>query len=399
MREPSPARDLASALRITTAIQIVATATVLALTTIAPIVAAGLGISAHWVGYQISLVYLSGAFASVAAGSLIARYGAVRVAEATVACCFLGLLGLATANLALIVLASLAMGIGYGLNNPASSQILMRVAPPERRNFVFSVKQAGVPIGGMLAGLLFPWLSVTVGWQGALVSLAIVPLLLLIPVVAMRGAFDELRNRGAPFWKGLVSGPRAVWADRRLRTIALLSLVYSAVQLSLSTFVVSMLIEENEWHPVAAGEVLALVQVAGAAGRLAWGHAADWARSSFSTFVLVGVLACLGAAATVGFDALPVPAGLLLLSVFAFCANGWNGVMLAETARLAPHGEVGQVTGGVLLFVFLGVVIGPSAFALLYGQIGSYALTFGIFGAVSLVAVAALLLAQRRPQP
>lgn len=42
---------------------------------------------------------------------------------------------------------------------------------------------------------------------------------------------------------------------------------------------------------------------------------------------------------------------------------------------------------------------GPSAFALLYGQIGSYALIFGFFGAGSLIAIATLLLAQRRPEP
>jgi len=58
-----------------------------------------------------------------------------------------------------MVLASMLIGIGYAFNNPASSHILKRVTPPRLRNLVYSIKQAGVPVGGILAALVMPPLS------------------------------------------------------------------------------------------------------------------------------------------------------------------------------------------------------------------------------------------------
>ena len=43
----------------------------------------------------------------------------------------------------------------------------------------------------------------------------------------------------------------------------------------------------------------------------------------------------------------------------------WHGILLSETTRLAPFGNAGAVTGGVLSFGQIGAFLGPSAFALL----------------------------------
>ena len=38
------------------------------------------------------------------------------------------------------------------MSSPAGSEILQRFSPPPIRNLVFSIKQTGVPLGGVLAG-------------------------------------------------------------------------------------------------------------------------------------------------------------------------------------------------------------------------------------------------------
>jgi len=50
----------------------------------------------------------------------------------------------------------------------------------------------------------------------------------------------------------------------------------------------------------------------------------------------------------------------------------WHGILLSETARLAPPGSVGAVTGGVLSFGQIGAFLGPSAFAFLLRLTGGY---------------------------
>jgi hypothetical protein len=81
---------------------------------------------------------------------------------------------------------------------------------------------------------------------------------------------------------------------------------------------------------------------------------------------------------------------------FGFCLVGWNGLWLAEVARAAGPGEVSLATGGVLAFTFVGIVLGPATFATIYRGVGSYAATFGIFSAYSLLGAAVLVLGLRR---
>ena len=52
-----------------------------------------------------------------------------------------------------------------------------------------------------------------------------------------------------------------------------------------------------------------------------------------------------------------------LALAFGATASGWNGVYLAEVARLAPSGQAGSATGGALAFTYAGVVAGPPLFA------------------------------------
>ena len=65
---------------------------------------------------------------------------------------------------------ALALGLGYGLLTPSASHLLARFAPAERRNLIFSLKQTGVPFGGIGAALITPAIAVTFGWRWALLG-------------------------------------------------------------------------------------------------------------------------------------------------------------------------------------------------------------------------------------
>ena len=62
----------------------------------------------------------------------------------------------------------------------------------------------------------------------------------------------------------------------------------------------------------------------------------------------------------------------LVGGVLSATAMSWHGILLSETARLAPTGRVGTVTGGVLSFGQIGAFLGPSAFSLLLHLTGGY---------------------------
>ena len=116
---------------------------------------------------------------------------------------------------------------------------------------------------------------------------------------------------------------------------------------------------------------------------------------SNSTLLLLSLQA-FGAAASVlllVFAALPagwtLPACAALAGLTAF---GWNGLHMAELARIAPPHLVGEVTSAANLFGFLGSICGPLAFSLVVGWSGSYTLAFLLAaGQLALFALAGLL--------
>jgi len=400
--ESTPARDaetLRHALIVTSLIQVTATAIALALTPIAPRAALDFGVGAHLVGYQISLIYFAGAIGSATAGTLLHRFGAVRIENVALALFALGLALLATASLPVAIFASLLIGFGYGIQNPASSQILGRVSPPHRRNIIFSIKQAGVPIGAVVASFCFPLLDKAVGWRAAFPVLALLPLMLIWHL--MRAHRDERHDyRGGPsLLRGLMEEQKLVWGRGELRILSLLGLLYSAAQLSLSAFIVLMLVDTDGWPLIEAGAVAGVVQLFGAGGRVFWGWLADHAGSGFA------ILSFIGIASTAGMLALPWLPGMAtlvqiaLLCALGFCLSGWNGVAMAEIARFSPIGQTGRVMGGALVYTFLGVMMGPSSFAVIYEHVRDYAQTFAIISvATGLGGVAAALMAMRVAQ-
>lgn len=385
---------LPATLTIATASQVMATSSVLGLATIPTIVSASIGVEPHLIGYQVSLIYCAGIVASALASGLVKRYGSARIAQIALYAAGIGFFGLASGVLPVMFLASVLIGIGYAFNNPASSHILKRVTPPRMRNLVYSIKQAGVPVGGILAALIIPPLSAATDWRLALVVFALATLALGAAFYPLRKSWDTDRDPNAMIGGAVLKGQAIVWSSPGLRALALLGLLYSAIQLCVSTFTVAMLVDEFHWSPVAAGAMAAAVQAFGAAGRIVWGLVADLIGSGFLVLSFLGLVTAAGCFflyfAGGGYHL----AVLVVLCSLGACSIGWNGVLLAETARLSP-GSAGTMTGEVLAYTFCGVMIGPSTFALIYGATASYPLTFSVFGVLALAGAVIAALAHR----
>jgi hypothetical protein len=68
----------------------------------------------------------------------------------------------------------------------------------------------------------------------------------------------------------------------------------------------------------------------------------------------------------------------LVGAVVSATAVSWHGILLSETARLAPAGTVGAVTGGVLSFGQIGAFAGPSVFSSLLAITGGYGIGWAV---------------------
>jgi MFS family permease len=355
-------------------------------------VAQTLQVSPALVGLYVSVTYAGAMVATLMGGATVARMGAIRVSQWGLVLCALGLLLCAVPWLPSMVLGAVLIGLGYGPITPASSHLLARTTPKHQMSLVFSIKQTGVPLGSMLAGAVVPPLELLGNWQLSLVAVAVVCLLCAWVSQSLRAELDSDRQPDTRIrWGSLIEPIRLVLAHRSLLTMASCSFMFSMVQLSLTTYLVTFLHDDLSYGLVAAGLALSVTQLGGIGGRVVWGYVADRWLGARRMLLLLASMMALGALAS-AFLTTDTPQAVVIAILVGFGASaiGWNGVYLAEVARRAPPGKASMATGGTLAFTFLGVVVGPPMFGALSGLFGTY--RAGFVGLMVMASISGMVL-------
>ena len=359
---------------------------------LAPVASVDLGVPASAVGLMTSLIYLAAALAAPQIGARVPQMGAVRVTQIGLVISGCGLALCAVAHPLVVLLAAIVIGIGYGPSTPSGSALLVDYTPPRMFNFIMSIRQTGVTLGGALSGFAVPWLMLAAGWRTSVVIAGAACLLVALGLQAVRARFDYKASAATVDTvarASLIESLRMVLAHRALRRLSMTAFLYGGVQLTYSSFMVVFMVEQAGMNVVRAGVVLSSGMLAGMIGRLAWGALADALGDSRKVLIGLGMVTTLCAALCTQITAQwPYAALLVLAVVFGACTFGWNGVYIAALAREAPPGKVAHATGASLCFAYGGAVVVPPLFALVQVLSGGYLAAFVM---LSLFAVAGVL--------
>lgn len=316
-------------------------------------------------------------------GAMLSHFGPIRTLQLGLACMAIGLLVLSQPLGLAGLLGAIALGFGNGPNTPAGSQILIRTAPPAHRTLIFSIKQAGVPLGGALAGLI---VAPLVSAQGLSVTLGFLILTLLaccLLVQAFR-SLDGERGPRQPAWAIALFQPRAVIAGvRTLRThpsLPLLTAVgasFSLMQACLTAFTATFVYGRDGGSLAEAGRVVAVMLGASMLGRIVLGWLADRIGNALRHLGLQAMASAIAVGLMVW--AVNQPAWVLYgcAALVGATAIGWNGVHIAELARVAPPHLVSGVTSASSLFGFMASVFGPLVFIALV-RVGGFEVAFHV---------------------
>lgn len=358
------------------------------------VMARDVGLDPALVGAYAAAGGISGMLGSLLGGGLTQRLGPVRVAQVGMGLIGLGLFLLLVPSLLLVAASAMLLGFGYGPANPYTAHVLARHTPASHRALIFSIKQAGVAAGAVLAGWLVPPLVVAFGWRATAGIAGAAVTLLAIASALLRPRYDAEREPGARIFHGNFVGPlRIVLGHARLRELVAVAVSYNVLQSSFTTAVVTYLVDGLGMTLTRAGTVLALANMVGIAGRISWGWVADFSGRPRTTLAGLGfVMAAAGGGVAAFGPDWPYAAVLAVAVVLGATAIGWNGVFLAEIARHAHPSQVARTTGGAASFGFLGGFVGPMTFSAIATATSSYALGYA---GVSLVALAGAFLCLR----
>jgi predicted MFS family arabinose efflux permease len=288
-------------------------------------------------------------------------------------------------------------GFGYGMLNPTSTKAVMSWFPPRQRATAIGVKQVGLPFGGALGATILPVLGLALGWRSAV---AVAATLLLASVAASIALYRDPPGltRPAPHTAG--RAVRSVLLTSQLWLVAIATLIFAAMQTVWMAFLVLYLQGVVGVTLLAAGRYLALAQLAGMCGRVAFGVLSDRTFGGRRRAPLV-IAGCLSALCSLGIAFTPAGSSAAWLSavaiVFGFAGIGWNGVQHTLMAELAGPTAAGTAVGLGLAVSSLGVTVGPPLFGWCVETVGGYR---GPWIGLALTMVAALgLLALVRERP
>ncbi|MBB5213706.1 MFS transporter [Parapusillimonas granuli] len=366
---------------------------------IAPAVSEEFGWSGSSIGYLTAANSLGGLAVLIAGSALFKRIGGMRTLQLTL---FAGAVSMAFflhPAVGVALAACFVMGLSNGAANPAGSEVLQRFSPPGKRNLVFSIKQAGVPLGGVIAGLLIPVMVAYAGWRTALfvcAGLVVLPTMLTWRVSAR---IDEAPAIGRP-WLGrpslqslraLDAPLRSLLRSRGLLKISVVGSLFAVSQSCWFTFTVVYLIDRLGFSLGQAGVVFAVMQTGGVIGRIGLGWLSDYLRSATASLSL----AALFSAATTALLGASTPQWplwtiVLLAFIAGSSAASWNGVQIAEVARRSPPDQISETAAGSSILVNLVNMLAPTAFAAFVAVTGRYDYAFAAAGACTLLVLAVL---------
>lgn len=383
---------------MTLVIQALVSMSIVTVPVLAPSAAGDVGVGADYVGLYIGIVYLASMLSTIASGQFVRRLGSIRISQLCLLVSALGLALLSVSSLPAVVASALLVGFAQGPVTPASSHLLVRLTQAKDLALALSIKQTGVPLGGALAGAVVPLLVLINGWSFAALVVSAACALLAFMIQPIRAAYDGDRQSGrAMSARGAVRPLVISISMARVRRLAACAFAFSALQLSLVTYLVTYLNTRLGYSLVQAGMMLALLQGTSIVARIFWGAVADRVSrpSGLLAILALGMATC---AVLIGLSTASwsVAAIATLCVATGATALGWNGVVLGEVAREAPAGQTVEATSGVVFFTYFGVLVGPPAFALTLQEAGSYLLGFVLLAIPPLLCCFWLLFAAAR---
>ena len=208
----------------------------------------------------------------------------------------------------------------------------------------------------------------------------------------MRKKFDDDRDPARKFhFSDFGNTLRAVIGTRALRNLSFACFAFNAVQTIFTVYFVVYLTTMG-YTLIAAGFVFSIAVAVAVPGRIIWGLLGS---SYVHPRVMMAALA-IGMAVSMFLlsicsEGWPTIIVGIVATLISATALSWHGVLLAETAREAPEGARGAVTGGVLSFGQVGALTAPSIFSVLLGVTNNYGIGFVVCSLPALFVGIALL--------
>ncbi len=224
--------------------------------------------------------------------------------------------------------------------NAASGRVVLGWFSARERGLAMGIRQTAQPVGVGIAAATLPPIAQRWGFEAA-VALPAVLCLVAAALVWLVVVDPPRRAATAAESSSPYSGPRMATLVR----LHLASSMLVVPQFVSAAFAVTFLVSARGWSPVAAGQLVAVVQVVGAAGRILAGVWSDRAGSRMGPMRIIAVLAALTILLWALGDVLDSWLAVAALVAALIVSVTDNGLGFTATAELAGPFWAGRALG------------------------------------------------------
>ncbi|HDR4900544.1 MFS transporter [Bacillus cereus] len=268
----------------------------------------------------------------------------------------------------------LLIGMFYSVSQPGGSKVILKWFPKENRGLAMGIRQAGIPIGGALAGVLIPFLTVQYNMTYAINSIACICIIggVLFFVFYKEPYVQEEARKGhnkISFWMEL----KVVICKKELYPIYITGICMISLQMVLVGHFMKFLAGEQSITSIVAGTVFSVMFFSGMIGRIALAAISDvFYKGNRRIPLFIAVCASIGLILLLVMNIHTITSGVLysISALLGFVSIGWFSLFIAEVAELASEESVGITVSVALTLNQIAIIVAPVLFGYIVDEKG-----------------------------
>ncbi|MGE6596720.1 MFS transporter [Bacillus proteolyticus] len=350
------------------------------------------------VGLLISAVNIGPLFCMLFVGRLLDRYSErILIGASTVLLGGALLLAHIAREFMGLLFVLLLIGTFYSVSQPGGSKVILKWFPKEMRGLAMGIRQAGIPIGGALAGVTIPLLTLKFSLSYTINVIATICIVggLLFFIFYKESIPREHTSREyvrLSFWMQL----KKVICKKELYPIFITGICMISLQMILVGHFMKFLTVEKSITPILAGKVFSIMLFAGMIGRIILATISDtYYKGNRRTplFICVCISFFLTLVVVMSIHTMRLGALFVVSGLLGFFAIGWFSLFMVEAAESASEESVGLTVSFALTLNQIAIIFAPALFGYIVDGKGY---TYALMGIAALLSVSAVSLCKSK---
>lgn len=268
----------------------------------------------------------------------------------------------------------LLVGAFYSVSQPGGSKVIIKWFSKENRGLAMGIRQAGIPIGGMLAGVLIPFLTIKYNVAYAINIIACICIIGgFLFFIFYKEPYVQEKVREECIKLSFGMQVKAVMCKKELYPIYITGICMISLQMVLVGHFIKFLVMEQSITPILAGKVFSIVFFSGMIGRVVLAAVSDLLyKGNRTTPLFIVVCISIGFILIFVISIHTITIGVLygVSALLGFFSIGWFSLFMVEVAESASEESVGMTVSFALTLNQIAIIVAPVLFGYIVDEKG-----------------------------